>query len=372
MSFTQLNPSDFVISNDSITAPAWSSNVPTLTTFYTASVIPTTTVSAGAYYLNVYQSTVGSNGSSVQFAIAYGNSKGSGSILLNNLVPGVSPSLTTYNQYATLVYGPEISGSQGFNFGGACTNALDIVALNIDRNRYKQSLMPGTFNLSLSSSVAGGGIITLTDNSNDVNVVNYLDCGRVFNLVSGSYGRAVSVTPPGGIAPGYTASGSYGFFLPDIGTIILNPSALALSPTLGGISLNLDRTTNYGTTTPAASASYTNTNNTLIFQAISASGVTPYKTSNPGFQLNSQETVSSDYVFVRIGNADYNYSTNPTFTSGSSGAVLYQTMIYSPQTFPTTVGLYNNNSELLAVAKLSQALTKDFTKEALIRVKLDW
>jgi hypothetical protein len=88
--------------------------------------------------------------------------------------------------------------------------------------------------------------------------------------------------------------------------------------------------------------------------------------------LNSQENVSSDYVFVRINNSEYNYSTNPTFTSGSSGAVLWQTMIYSPQTFPTTVGLYNNNSELLAVAKLSQALTKDFTKEALIRVKLDW
>jgi hypothetical protein len=47
-------------------------------------------------------------------------------------------------------------------------------------------------------------------------------------------------------------------------------------------------------------------------------------------------------------------------------------MIYSPQTFVTTVGLYNNNSELLAVAKMSQALVKDFTKEALIRVKLDW
>jgi hypothetical protein len=38
----------------------------------------------------------------------------------------------------------------------------------------------------------------------------------------------------------------------------------------------------------------------------------------------------------------------------------------------TTVGLYNDNSELLAVAKMSKPLVKDFTKEALIRVKLDW
>lgn len=365
MSFTQLNPSDFVVSSDSITAPAWSSNQPTLTTFYTASTVATSTVSAGAYYLNVYQSPVGTNGAAVQFAIAYGNAKGSGSVWLNTLVPGVSPSLTTYNQYATLVYGPEISGSQGFNFGGQATNALDIVALNVDRNRYKQSLMPGTFNISLKN---GSNVITLCDNSNDTTVVNYLDCGRVFSLVSGSYGKAVNTNRTNQIAPGMTPSGSYGFFLPDIGTIILNPSALTLDPVYGGIGLSLDYA-NYGSVVPAASASYTSTNNTLFYQAISASRDSA---TFPGFQLNSQETVSSDYVFVRIGNSEYNYSTNPTFTSGSTGAVLYQTMIYSPQTFPTTVGLYNNNSELLAVAKLSQALTKDFTKEALIRVKLDW
>jgi hypothetical protein len=365
MSYTQFAPSDFVISTDSVTAPAWSSNVPTLTSFYTASAIATTSVSAGAYYLNVYQAPYGSNGAATQFAIAYGNINGSGSVWLNNLVPGVTPSLTTYEQYLTLVYGPGVSGSQGFNFGGQALNAPDIWALNIDRNRYKQSLMPGTFNLTIKTT---DGTITICDNSNDVTVVSYLDCGRVFNLVSGSFGNAVNITPLGGIAPGYTVSGSYGFFLPDIGTIILNASALALPAALGGVAISIDRQ-NYGTFTPNANAYYTSTNNTTLFNAISAS----YNAAAfPGFQLNSQENVSSDYVFVRLNNAQYNYSSNPTFTSGSTGAVRYQTMIYSPQTFPTTIGLYNNNSELLAVAKMSQALVKDFTKEALIRVKLDW
>jgi hypothetical protein len=359
MSFTQLNPSDFVISNDSVTAPAWSSNVPVLATFFTASTVATSTISAGAYYLNVYQQAYGSNGAAVQFAVAYGNIFGSGSPWLNSLVPGVSPSLTTYNQYQTLVYGPEVTGSQGFNFGGATQRSQDIWVLNVERNRYKQSLMPGTFNLRLSGSA---GQITITDNSNDNTVINYLDCGRVFSLVSGSFGRSVNQTLTNASGQGQTVSGSYGFFLPDIATIILNPNALALSFGQGGIGINVDRS-NYGATTPAASASYTSTNNTLMYQAISRSA---------NFQLNSQETVSSDYIFVRINNAEYNYSTNPTFTSGSSGAVLYDTMIYSPQTFVTTVGLYNNNSELLAVAKMSQALVKDFTKEALIRVKLDW
>lgn len=359
MSFTQLNPSDFVISNDSVTAPAWSSNVPVLATFFTQSAVATSTISAGAYYLNVYQQAYGSNGAAVQFAIAYGNIFGSGSPWLNSLVPGVSPSLTTYNQYQTLVYGPEVTGSQGFNFGGATSRSQDIWVLNIERNRYKQTLMPGTFNLSLSGS---GGQITITDNSNDTSVINYLDCGRVFTLVSGSFGRSVNETKTNASGQGQTVSGSYGFFLPDIATIILNPSALNLSFGQGGIGLNRD-TASYGLITPDASASYTSTNNTLMYQAISRSA---------NFQLNSEETVSSDYIFVRINNAEYNYSTNPTFTSGSSGAVLYDTMIYSPQTFITTIGLYNDNSELLAVAKMSQALVKDFTKEALVRVKLDW
>ena len=46
--------------------------------------------------------------------------------------------------------------------------------------------------------------------------------------------------------------------------------------------------------------------------------------------------------------------------------------IDNPQTFITTIGLYNDNNDLVAVAKLSQPVTKDFTKEALIRVKLDY
>ena len=47
-------------------------------------------------------------------------------------------------------------------------------------------------------------------------------------------------------------------------------------------------------------------------------------------------------------------------------------MIDNPETYITTVGLYNDAQDLLAVAKLSSPLPKDFTKEALIKVKLDY
>lgn len=356
MSFTTLDPTDFVVSADSITAPAWSSNQPTLTQFFTASATATTTISQDAFYLNVYQTASNANGAAVQFAIAYGHAAGSGSQWYNALVPGVSPSKTTYGQYRTLVYGTTIgnvvSGSTGFNFGGAATSSIDIWAINVDRNRYKESLFPGTFNLQLSGS---GGTLKLTDNSNDVTTVTYLDCGRVFSIVSGSNGRAANNNVVGQVAAGQTISGSYGLFLPDIGTIILNPQALQLSTAFGGIALTPNTASNPATP-------YSSVSNTILFNAISQSR---------NFQLNSQESVSSNYVFVRIKNADYNYTTNPTFISGS-GDIVYSTLVNSPQTYITTVGLYNTNSELLAVGKLSRPLVKDFTKEALVRVKLDW
>jgi hypothetical protein len=361
MSFTTLDPSDFVISTDSVTAPAWSSNIPVLSTFFTQSFATATAITQNAFYLNAFQAPVGSTSASVQFSIAYGDQKGSGSLPYNALVPGVTPSLTTYNQYNTLIYGPAVSSStQGFNFGGAATNAQTVFAINVDRNRYKESLFPGTFNLTLSGS--GTSKITICDNSNATTVVNYLDCGRVFDLVSGSNGLPTTTTNVSQTGNGYTASGSYGMYLPDIGVILLNGGALALSAASGGIGLSIDRT-NYTSTISSNTALFTsNLNNSRLFTAISGAG---------NFQLNSQENISSDYIFCRVKNSEYNYSSNPTFITGS-GNLLWPTMVNSPQTFVTTVGFYNNNSQLLAVAKLSRPLVKDFTKEALIRVKLDW
>ena len=98
-----------------------------------------------------------------------------------------------------------------------------------------------------------------------------------------------------------------------------------------------------------------------LFNAISASG---------NFIVDAQEQVTSNYYFIRIKNAEYNYSSNPTFKL-TNGNLRFTSMHDNPKTFVTTVGLYNDNNELLAVAKLSQPLEKTFAKEALVRMKLD-
>jgi hypothetical protein len=345
MSFTQIEPTDFVISSDAVTAPAWSSNVPTLATFFTSS----TQVAASNYYVDVYNASPSSINSAVQFSIAYGRLDGSGSAPLNLLASANTPTRINFSQFRNIIYG---DNERAVNFGSGNTSSPDLIAIQIDRNRYKESLFTGTFNLNMGS---GSNTLKLTDNSNDVTTITYLDCGRVFDIVSGSNGTAAfSPIPTNSPAKGYTVSGSYGMFLPDVGLILLNPRALALGSSNGGLALPF-----YSASGASAIAQ---TNNALIYNAIN---------SGSNFQLNSQETISSNYVFVRIKNADYNYTTNASFLTGS-GDLLYTNFINNPQTYITTVGMYNQNNELLAVAKMSKPLVKDFTKEALVRVKLDW
>lgn len=342
MSFTRLEQTDFVVSSDAVTAPAWSTNLPTLTTFFTSSV------GTSSFYTDVYNAAVGNSNSAVQFSIAYGNRFGSGSAPFNTMIPNMTPSKVNYQQYKTLVYG---DSSEYFNFGYQNTASMDIIVINMDRNRYKESLFPGTFNLFLGD---GTNLLKLTDNSNDVTTITYLDCGRAYDIISGSNGTAINSPARTGVAKGYTTSGSYGLFLPDVGLIVLNARALALPIVDGGLSF----------TASLSTAGNIKSNETASLNFISASNAR-------SFQLNSKETISSNYVFVRIKNGDYNYSVNPSFTSGS-GELVYSNFIFSPQTYITTVGMYNDNNELLAVAKMSKPLVKDFTKEALIRVKLDW
>lgn len=346
MSFKRLEPEDFLISADSITAGAWTNNSPTLREFWTSSIQEAG--ASGRYYLSLYQTSSTLTESDTQFNIAFGNEKGSGSVLFDSGIDGKSPSSTVYGQFQNIVLGDE---NNQFQFGTVVPVTQSIYALTVERSKYKGNLFLGTLDLRLTK---GATTIQLTDNSKDVTTVSFNEAGRVYQIVTGSNGEAATtgIQTTDGVSAGVTLSGSYGLFLPDIGTLVLNGAALDLPTANGGIDLasSLESDTAGG-------------NNTKLYSAISASGL---------FSLNSQENITSDFVFIRARNSEFNYSENPSFISGSQGEVTYTQFINSPQTFITTVGLYNDSNELLAVAKLSKPLKKDFTKEALIRVKLDF
>jgi hypothetical protein len=337
MAFKRFDPEDFVVSSDSITSTMWSTGAPTLTTFFTSSVQEAG--SSGNYYLSIYQTSSVLTTAAVQFDIAYANSLGSGSTLYNNSVPENSYTKTIYGQYRSMILEDE-NASFVFGTGDNIVTGSDFWVLSMERARYKQSLFPGSLNLQLSGS---GGIINLTDDSLDNPVSVFLGSTRVYQLISGSNGTAGS-SPTSGYVAG---SGSYGLVFPDLGTILLNPFALSQSIQVS----------------PSRSNNSDGLNNGRLYSAISLGA---------SFGLNSEETITSDYVFVRARNSEFNYSENPSFISGSTGEVIYDNFINSPQVYVTTVGMYNDSNDLLAVAKMSRPLLKDFTKEALVRVKLDF
>lgn len=340
MSFVRYNPEDSVVSTETVVRPMWSGDTNVLSTFFTSSAI------TSSFYLNVYSEYPGaltSTTSSVQFAVQYGNKFGSGSAYIspsvtNQLPDGssITPSRVVYGQYRTLLLGTE-SGS--FEFGN--DNPNDIYIINVARNRYKEHIQPGSLTLKLKSTTFE---VTLTDNSQISATTNYTTAGtQYFTLISGSNGTAFTAAASASV---------YGYLFPDDDIIILNPTALSKSVVDGGIGFN-----------PTVSAP--GTDNNVQFQFYTAMSSSAY------FALQSAENVSSHYFFTRVKNQDFNYTTNPSIID-SNGNLIYTTLINNPQTFITTVGLYNDQNELLAVAKLSRPLVKDFTKEALIKVKLDY
>ena len=84
--------------------------------------------------------------------------------------------------------------------------------------------------------------------------------------------------------------------------------------------------------------------------------------------------ITSRHYFVRATANDFNATTNETFYTESVAGVkrIISGLQSDPKTFITSVGLYNSDNELLAIAKLSKPIIKSRSREALIKVKLDF
>jgi len=339
--FTRFSTDDVVITTEKVFTNTFSSNI--LTAVHSSStqnVAATDRTASGLFYKDVYDAAAASAGSEIQYAISYGNKAGSGSLPFTDADVGLSATRTIYSQYRSLVYGDE---TRNFTFNGH--EPSGIYVLNIERARYKQALRLGSLNLTLSGSSATG-IIKLTDDSATSSGSAVLtNLGRQYNIVSGSDGVRF-----GDNLTQVTNSGSYGLFYPDAGVIILNQDPLDATVADGGIVLATQETA---------------TNDENISKLADAINLGKF------FEQDTQEDISSQFYFVRAKNKDFNYSTNASYID-ANGNLNFTSMIDNPVSYITTVGLYNDANELLAVAKMSQPITKDFTKEALIKVKLDY
>ena len=336
-----------VITNakDIVSSGMWDAGKASITTFFTSS---TQSGSSGAHYLDVYsEHPITVPTAKAQFSIAYGHFNGSGSVGKQG-VAGTRASAAIYRQLSNTLLGPTEDRFNFANSGGDHTTPHYIYAISIARQQLREKMDPGNWELHFSGSGGGAGpeTLKLIDDSGATTNPTVNQGGRVFNIVSGSIqGGVATIKTPATSQDG----GGFGLFYPDMGLLIFNGPVLA-----GQTSASLS----------ASIASNTEGGNVGKF----------YEKIKGGqyFSSRREEVISSQHYFCRVPNKEFNFSSNPTFATGSTGNFTVPTFYKNPKTFITQVGLYNDNNELLAIAKLSKPLLKSYAREAIIKVKLDF
>jgi len=85
--------------------------------------------------------------------------------------------------------------------------------------------------------------------------------------------------------------------------------------------------------------------------------------------------INSTLIFCRVPADKLNYSSNPTFVENDGRITvidLGQEAVQDTFTFVTSIGLYDNGNNLLAVAKLSRPVEKSAERDITFRVRLDF
>jgi hypothetical protein len=363
MIFKQFDTTDIVAGRSQpVSTGIWSDGETSWSQFYTSSVQTFASSSTfeplnGLYYTNVYDYPIESASAEIYFSLTYGHYAGSGSSTFDTSVSQGSliyPTKAIYNQYRNLLLSP---GDTKFSFiqsdalgNQTSVDSNDIYAMAFRSTKYKDRIDPGQLEITLSGSL---GSITIIDDSKDNPDTATQTGGKRYNLIRGTIANGASQTR------NYEAIGS---MYPDLGIIIFNPTALKnLIGPVDGFSLN-DPINGWG-------GGFARMQNVLFTSIKKGAAISSMK-------ARVTEYVPARHYFVRVKNQEYNYSNNPTFiindsTSADYGKLRFSDFYTDPKVYITTVGLYNDSNDLVAVAKLSQPLLKDFTNECLIKIKID-
>lgn len=97
--------------------------------------------------------------------------------------------------------------------------------------------------------------------------------------------------------------------------------------------------------------------------------------SNTAVTFQNVTNINSTLLFCRASADEFNYSSNPTYVDDDGRIVVIDQGQEDTQrsfSFITTVGLYDANDNLLAVAKLSRPIEKNDEKDLTVRIRLDF
>ena len=331
------------------TYPLWKCNSEKLNTFFTSS----NGTKLDKYFLSVYDGDHSDVRSFKEFEISYGHIDGSGSLYLEGET-NIMPSKAMYSKYKVDTFGI-MSGSFGevqpFTFKNGIVGR-SVYFIQFDRDMFRDMIDPGNFQLSLAplSSSADQLIntgsnfyvdpsssitYTLIDDSFDTKQRNtdQFSLRTHYNLVSGSLKDGVYGEP---------GDNAWGMFFPQSGLIVLDGAVL-------------DQSCSFNTVT----ASIDGDNIRKLFLSISGSAAySENRVVTESFFARSAERNIVQTYFCRVDQDEFNYSNNPTYVSGSNNEIKNSFFVKEPQTYITSVGLYNRQRELIAIGKLKRPLLK--------------
>jgi len=324
-----------------VTSGVFQDGASKITTFHTSSTQYSNT---GDFNVDMYRYDPGTNASaSVQFGVVYGNREGSGSLGTVGAT-GDRTTAAIFGQFNNFINPPETTV---FTFGSATRK--DFYGIIFNRARIREKLEAGGWELHLKNGSTGPVVKLIDDfSTNKGGNTGQRNFSPEYNVVTGSLVGGTSIETA---ASAEGAVGIYGKFYPSIGAIILNPERLAASSDLNLVT---------------ASGSNSDDRNNNAFASLIKEGAY--------FQAKRAEEITSRHYFVRATANEFNATTNETFYTESVAGVkrIISGLATDPKTYITTVGLFNSDNELLAIAKLSQPILKSKSREALIKVKLDF
>lgn len=269
-----------------------------------------------------------------------------------------------YNQMAQVLAGYDKFGNvQKFDEDGDLTGGTkmnDVVFLSFSRLLVKDEIAKGTFELELGlSSSYSTNVFAQRAKIKDTNAASSY---RV-NSPAGEYGILYISNSAGTNGPlnGITGSTQQkcGLIFYQAGVAVIT-SSVFMSTADGGF---LSASCNFFD----ASTSFTGS---MISEEISGSA-DGLRNRIYNLQFNNTIELNSTVYFCRAKHNEFNYSSNPTYLTGSQIRVK-DVPSDTPISYITSIGLYSADNQLLAVGKFSEPIRKDRTVELTFRARLDY
>ena len=281
-----------------------------------------------------------------------------------------SKKINIYNQMAQVLVGFDATGSAlRFDQNGeqvlvdTNTKIDEVVFLNFSRLLVKDEIKKGSFALTiltgsttqnpLTGGLPGGSATVIQDarGNNEYKV----------NSPAGEYGLLYTSSA----AAKVDGSSAVGLIYYQAGIAVLTGAIY------GGLVGSKDTAFPACEFGPVASGLDTSSFNAMLTASSISSSADGFRTRCQNMTWNNTTELNSTIYFCRVNHNEFNYSSNPTYLTGSKIRVKENTTD-EPLAYITTVGLYSSNNELLAVAKLSEPLKKTPSTEFVLKTRLDY